>query len=119
MLTAMSYPDWIDSGVICHLTDRTEAYNPELFKTDYGVVFPASHHAQLFDGCVAGLPNDGGQITLLCRSDRMGDKAKAFEDAHGRAIGVPDTWAEYHDLARFFHAPDEGFCGPLGYRSHY
>ena len=119
MPTAMSYPDWIDSGVIFDLTDWTETYNPELFNPDYGVVFPASHHAQLYNGRVAGLLNDGDQITLLCRSDKMAEKAKAFEDTYGRAVAVPDTWAEYHDLAKFFHDPANGFYGSLEYRSRY
>ncbi|MCR9087826.1 MAG: extracellular solute-binding protein [Rhodobacteraceae bacterium] len=119
MPTAMSYPDWIDSGVIYDLTDWTEAYNPELFSPEFGVVFPASHHAQLYNGRVAGLLNDGDQITLLCRSDKMAQKAKAFEDAYGRPVGVPDTWKEYHELAQFFHDPDNGFFGSLEYRSRY
>ncbi|MEL6318375.1 MAG: transcriptional antiterminator, partial [Pseudomonadota bacterium] len=91
MPTAMSYPDWIDSGVIYDLTPWVETYNPELFNPDYGVVFPASHHAQLYNGRVAGLLNDGDQITLLCRSDKMAEKAKAFEDKYGRPVSVPDT----------------------------
>ena len=119
MPTAMSYPDWIDSGVIYDLTDWVEAYNPELFNPDFGVVFPASHHAQLYNGRVAGLLNDGDQITLLCRSDKMAEKAKAFEDTYGRAVAVPDTWAEYYDLAKFFHDPENGFYGSLEYRSRY
>lgn len=119
MPTAMSYPDWIDSGVIYDLTEWTEEHKPELFNPDYGVVFPASHHAQLYNGRVAGLLNDGDQITLLCRSDKMAEKAKAFEDAYGRAVGVPDTWAEYYDLAKFFHDPENGFYGSLEYRSRY
>jgi multiple sugar transport system substrate-binding protein len=119
MPTAMSYPDLIDSGVIYDLTDWTEQYKPELFNEDFGVVFPASHHAQLYNGRVAGLLNDGDQITLLCRSDKMAEKAKAFEDTYGRAVAVPDTWSEYHDLAKFFHDPENGFYGSLEYRSRY
>ena len=39
-------------------------------------------HAQLYNGRVAGLLNDGDQITLLCRKDYLenSDTAKAFED---------------------------------------
>lgn len=55
MPTAMSYPDWIDSGVIYDLTDWVEKYDPEIFNKEWGVVFPASHHAQLYNGRVAGL----------------------------------------------------------------
>jgi multiple sugar transport system substrate-binding protein len=119
MPTAMSYPDLIDSGVIYDLTEWTEQYKPELFNEHFGVVFPASHHAQLYNGRVAGLLNDGDQITLLCRSDKMAEKAKAFEDTYGRAVAVPDTWAEYYDLAKFFHDPENGFYGSLEYRSRY
>ncbi|MEO1292197.1 MAG: extracellular solute-binding protein [Pseudomonadota bacterium] len=119
MPTAMSYPDWIDSGVIYDLTDWVETYNPELFHPDYGVVFPASHHAQLYNGRVAGLLNDGDQITLLCREDMMQAKGDAFADKYGRPVGVPKTWKEYHELAEFFHDPDAGFYGSLEYRSRY
>jgi len=119
MPTAMSYPDWIDSGVIYDLTEWTEEYQPDLFNPDHGVVFPASHHAQLYNGRVAGLLNDGDQITLLCRSDKMAEKAMEFEDTFGRAVATPDTWQEYYEMARFFHDPENGFYGSLEYRSRY
>lgn len=121
MPTAMSYPDWIDSGVIYDLTDWVEKYDPEIFNPDYGVVFPASHHAQLYNGRVAGLLNDGDQITLLCRADHIenADKAKAFEDKFGYKLSTPKTWSEYHDIASFMHDPANGFYGSLEYRSRY
>ncbi|WP_031385531.1 ABC transporter substrate-binding protein [Desulfonatronum thiodismutans] len=121
MPTAMSYPDWIDAGVIYDLTEWTEQHDPELFHPEWGVVFPASHHAQLYNGRVAGLLNDGDQITLLCRSDHLDnpDKAKTFEDAHGYKLDVPHTWKEYYNLAKFMHNPSEGFYGSLEYRSPY
>ena len=121
MPTAMSYPDWIDSGVIYDLTDWVEKYNPELFHEEWGVVFPASHHAQLYNGRVAGLLNDGDQITLLCRDDYLqdADKKKAFEDQHGYPLAVPKTWTEYFNLAKFMHDPDNKFFGSLEYRSRY
>jgi len=121
MPTAMSYPDWIDSGVIYDLTDWVETYDPEIFNPDWGVVFPASHHAQLYNGRVAGLLNDGDQITLLCRKDHIEnpDKAKAFEDKFGYKLGTPNTWKEYYDIASFMHDPANGFYGSLEYRSRY
>ena len=121
MPTAMSYPDWIDSGVIYDLTDWTDKYQPDLFNKEWGVVFPASHHAQLYNGRVAGLLNDGDQITLLCRDDYLTnpDKVKAFADQHGYEIGVPKTWTEYYNLAKFMHDPANKFFGSLEYRSRY
>ncbi|ATN37590.1 transcriptional antiterminator (plasmid) [Rhizobium sp. ACO-34A] len=121
MPTAMSYPDWIDSGVIYDLTDWVEKHDPEIFNPDYGVVFPANHHAQLYNGRVAGLLNDGDQITLLCRSDYIenSDKAKAFSDKFGYALSTPKTWSEYHDIASFMHDPANNFYGSLEYRSRY
>lgn len=121
MPTAMSYPDWIDSGVIYDLTDWVEAYDPEIFNPDWGVVFPASHHAQLYNGRVAGLLNDGDQITLLCRGDVIADEAKAkgFADKFGYALGTPKTWTEYRDIASYMHDPANGFYGSLEYRSRY
>jgi multiple sugar transport system substrate-binding protein len=121
MPTAMSYPDWIDSGVIYDLTEWVEKYDPEIFHKEWGVVFPASHHAQLYNGRVAGLLNDGDQITLLCRDDHLKDpaKAKAFEDKYGYPLAVPKTWTEYYNLAQFMHDPAKGFYGSLEYRSPY
>lgn len=121
MPTAMSYPDWIDSGVIYDLTDWTEEHQPDIFNEEWGVVFPASHHAQLYNGRVAGLLNDGDQITLLCRKDYLEnpDKVKAFEDEYGYPLAVPNTWKEYYNLAKFMHDPDNGFYGSLEYRSPY
>jgi multiple sugar transport system substrate-binding protein len=121
MPTAMSYPDWIDSGVIYDLTEWTEKHQPDLFDKEWGVVFPASHHAQLYNGRVAGLLCDGDQITLLCRGDHLKDaaKAKAFEDKLGYKLAVPKTWKEYYNLAKFMHDPGKGFAGSLEYRSPY
>jgi len=121
MPTAMSYPDWIDSGVIYDLTDWVNKYDPELFNKEWGVVFPASHHAQLYNGRVAGLLNDGDQITLLCRDDYLKnpEKAKAFADKYGYKLAVPKTWGEYYNLAEFMHDPANKFYGALEYRSRY
>ncbi len=76
MPTAMSYPDWINSGVIYDLTDWVQKYDPEIFNKEWGVVFPASHHAQLYNGRVAGLLNDGDQLTLLCRDDYLTSRTR-------------------------------------------
>jgi multiple sugar transport system substrate-binding protein len=121
MPTAMSYPDWIDSGVIYDLTDWVNKYKPDIFDKEWGVVFPASHHAQLYNGRVAGLLNDGDQITLLCRNDHLKDpdKAKAFKDKYGYPLAVPKTWKDYYNLAQFMHNPEKGFYGSLEYRSPY
>ena len=121
MPTAMSYPDWIDSGVIYDLTDWVQAHDPELFNKEWGVVFPASHHAQLYNGRVAGLLCDGDQITLLCRDDYLKnpDKQKAFADKYGYALAVPKTWSEYYNLAEFMNDPANKFYGALEYRSRY
>jgi multiple sugar transport system substrate-binding protein len=119
MPTAMSYPDWIDSGVIYDLTDWANTYNPELFNPEFGVVFPASHHAQLYNGRVAGLLNDGDQITLIGRADYIESKAKGFEDKFGYALAMPKTWKEYYDIASFMHDPANKFFGSLEYRSRY
>ncbi|MDR2442135.1 MAG: extracellular solute-binding protein [Deltaproteobacteria bacterium] len=121
MPTAMSYPDWLDSGLIYDLTDWVEKYQPDLFHPEWGVVFPASHHAQLYNGRVVGLLCDGDQITLLCRKDYLEnpDKIKAFEDQYGYTLDVPKTWKEYYNLAKFMHDPANNFYGSLEYRSRY
>ncbi|MDR1777194.1 MAG: extracellular solute-binding protein [Desulfovibrio sp.] len=121
MPTAMSYPDWLDSGLIYDLTDWVNKYQPDIFHDEWGVVFPASHHAQLYNGRVVGLLCDGDQITLLCRADHIKNsaKAKAFEDKHGYKLNLPKTWKEYYVLAQFMHDPKNNFYGSLEYRSRY
>lgn len=121
MATAMSFPDWVDAGLIHDLTPWTEQHKPDIFHKDWGVTFPASHHAQLYNGRVASLLNDGDQITLLCRDDHLKNaaKAKAFADKFGYPLGVPKTWTEYANLAQFMHDPANKFYGTLEYRSRY
>jgi multiple sugar transport system substrate-binding protein len=121
MATAMSFPDWVESGVIYDLTDWVNKYQPDLFDKRWGVTFPASHHAQLYNGRVAALLNDGDQLTLLCRDDHLKDsaKAKAFADKYGYPLALPKTWAEYATLAQFMHDPANRFYGSLEYRSRY
>jgi multiple sugar transport system substrate-binding protein len=121
MPTAMSYADWMESGLIHDLTDWTEKHGADLFNPEWGVVFPASHHAQLYRGRVAGLLCDGDQLTMLYRADHLQnpEKAKAFADKTGRALATPKTWAEYAELVRFMHDPANRFHGSLEYRSRY
>ncbi len=52
MPTAMSYPDWIDSGVIYDLTDWVQKYDPEIFNKEWGMT-PSSTMAALRVFCVA------------------------------------------------------------------
>lgn len=121
MPTAMSYPDWIDSGVIYDLTEWTKKYDPEIYNKDWGVAYPVSYHAQLYNGRVAGLLCDGDQITLLCRDDHLqnADKKKRFADKYGYPLAMPNTWTEYFNLAQFMHDPAHKFFGCMEYRSRY
>ena len=48
MPTAMSYPDWIDSGVIYDLTDWVEKYDPEIFNEDV-ITSYSIHYTKLYD----------------------------------------------------------------------
>jgi multiple sugar transport system substrate-binding protein len=43
------------------------------------------------------------------------DEMAAFEAEYGYALGVPETWAQLMDIAKFFTRPDEGLYGAAIY----
>lgn len=63
-------------------------------------------------------PGSGKYFAAPCETDALGfmyrkdwfeDPANkaAFAAKYGRALKTPDTWAEFRDLAEFFHHPDQ------------
>ena len=70
------------------------------------------HH---FDEVVLGLPYHDGPECLIYRRDLFEDEAEqaAFQAQYGRPLQVPQTWAEFQEVARFFHRPAQGLYGTV------
>ena len=62
-----------------------------------------------WDNRWVALTIDGDLHIGAYRTDLFGDRDNraGFEDIYGRALAPPRTWAEYHDVAAFFHHRDQ------------
>lgn len=67
----------------------------------------------VWNGQVLSQTMDGDVHTYTYRIDLFEDAEEqaAFEERYGYALGLPKTWAEYLDIAEFFHRPDDGIWG--------
>lgn len=102
------------------------------FKADPPAEYPQGWHPSLMrlqqiKSSILGVPYHDGPECLIYRSDLFGDteKQETFRRRFGRALTVPKTWREFHDVARFFHNPKEQLYGtafaafPEGHNSVY
>jgi multiple sugar transport system substrate-binding protein len=64
-----------------------------------------------------GFPTEGDANGWAYRMDLFEDpdEMAAFEAEYGYALGVPKTWAELMDIAKFFTRPDENLYGAAVY----
>ena len=68
---------------------------------------------QEFDNRIYGLPFHDGPECLIFRKDLFNDpkEKEAFHKKFNRALSPPKTWEELHQIARFFHRPQENLYG--------
>ena len=68
---------------------------------------------QSVSGTVAGLPYHDGPECLIYRKDLFNDPVEQnnFKKKFGYELRPPETWASFHDIARYFHRPERGYCG--------
>jgi multiple sugar transport system substrate-binding protein len=66
-------------------------------------------------GNVFALPYHDGPEMFMYRADLFEDasEAAAFQAQYGYTLGVPETWAQFRDVARFFTRPDQGLYGAM------
>lgn len=74
---------------------------------------PSLLHLQSIGDAIIGLPYHDGPECLIYRSDLFQDERTqhAYAAQYGSPLRVPETWEEFHRVARFFHRPDEGLWG--------
>ena len=74
---------------------------------------PSLLRLQDVDGFIAGLPYHDGPECLIFRRDLFEDPREkaAYENQFGQPLQPPETWREFHQVARFFHRPLQGLSG--------
>jgi len=76
---------------------------------------PALIRFQQFGDAIYGVPYHDGPECFIYRRDLFEDPAEraAFAALHGYPLGVPRTWREFEEIARFFTRPDQGLYGTI------
>ncbi len=66
-------------------------------------------------GRVYGLPYHDGPEMFHYRTDLFDDvgEHQMFRAKYGRSLRVPQTWAEFREVAQFFTRPDQGLYGAV------
>ncbi len=107
-------PDLVASDVIIPLTDYAAKHEPDGFRED--VLFPTG---DTFDDEIYGFQTDGDAYVMFYNNHMMLNEyeQKAYEDRHGSALRVPDTWKELDRQIEFFHRPTEDMYGGVLFRN--
>lgn len=71
--------------------------------------------SQQFGGQIAGLPFHDGPECLIYRKDLFEDttEQQSYFKQYGKALTVPETWADFVQVARFFNRPDQNLYGTV------
>lgn len=70
---------------------------------------------QRFGESVLGLPYHDGPECLIYRKDLFDNPQEqaTYQARYGTPLRVPQSWQEFHQVARFFHRPQEGLYGTV------
>jgi multiple sugar transport system substrate-binding protein len=106
------YPDLLAEGLIADLGPLHAEYGFRLDDQRPDGFIRPDLQAWAGERAVA-IPADGDIALLYLRRDLLENlqEQAAFRKAYGRPLTAPKTWAEYEDLARFFHRPAQGLYG--------
>lgn len=112
---ALLLTDWLPQararGVIVNLAPRFAEDPPPGWPEGWA---PSMRELQA-DGMerIEGIAYHDGPIVLMYRSDLFDDpiEKERFAAAHGRELTVPETWAEFVEVAKWFTRPDDGLYG--------
>lgn len=109
--------DFVSRGFLRPIDSYFHLMNPKLAD-----VMPAYREPNLYrHGKWYALPYDGDILQLTYRTDLFNDatEKKDFEKKYKRPLTVPTTWAEYMQVAQFFHRPPHlygnGIYGQRGF----
>ncbi len=103
---------WLGAGSTGgHYVDLTDFFKEH--KLDQ-VMAPATVKAYAeYDGKYWAIPLEGDATGWAYRKDWFEDpkEKEAFKAKYGYDLDVPKTWAQLHDIAEFFHRPDQNRYG--------
>ncbi len=68
---------------------------------------------QKFGDATLGIPFHDGPECLIYRKDLFDNpkEQEAFKALHNKALKPPNTWDEFHEIARFFNRPEKNLYG--------
>jgi multiple sugar transport system substrate-binding protein len=108
--------DWIEEGYLENQFEILNPYIQEARPENYPEGWTDSLlHAQCFDTNIVGLPFHDGPECLIYRKDLfedMGEKEKYFAK-YGKALEIPRSWDEFHQVATFFQRPAQNLYGSI------
>jgi len=81
--------------------------NEHLSSDEVGAFLPSTIDMATIDGDLVGLPRNIDVRLLYYRRDLIesAENRKRFKAEFGRDLGVPETWEEFGEVARFLTAP--------------
>lgn len=109
-------PDLVESGILVNLDKYAAKYQPDGFQADtlYSI-------GDFYKDSFYGYQTDGDTYVMFYLKEWLDnpEEQKAFADANGYALKVPDTWEELDAQLKHFHRPDKGQYGGALFRTQY
>lgn len=108
--------DWFaaahESGAVLDIGPHLASDPPDDYPNGWT---PSLLGMQRFGDAVVGLPYHDGPECLIYRQDLFADAQEqaAYQARYGAPLRPPQTWAEFHQIARFFHRPEQGLSGTV------
>ncbi|WP_146404290.1 extracellular solute-binding protein [Planctomycetes bacterium CA13] len=70
---------------------------------------------QDFGDSIVGVPFHDGPECLIYRKDLFADPTnqQAYKSQKGKDLTLPETWDDFHEIARFFTRPEENLYGTV------
>jgi multiple sugar transport system substrate-binding protein len=113
---AFMVTDWAasakDNGVLLDLAPMIAANPPDGWPEAWSASLLGM---QRFDTQIFGLPYHDGPECFIYRSDLFSDPAEqaAYRAQYGAELRVPETWRDFHQVARFFTRPEQHLYGTV------
>jgi multiple sugar transport system substrate-binding protein len=107
--------DWLPSVVTRGLLTELDPYLATSAPPDWPHGWSDSLLGLAADerGRFYGIPYHDGPQMFMYRADLFEDPAERerFEREYGYPLAPPETWSQFHDVARFFTRPDDDLAG--------
>lgn len=106
--------DWIaeayDNAILENLAPWIDENPPEDYPQGWS---DALLVMQTFGTQILGLPFHDGPECLIYRTDLFESEAEQnrFQKQYNKALRPPETWEEFHQIAQFFHRPEQNLYG--------